>query len=95
MRSRRFCRPDVNLGELVQAALANETAWEPQLPAGGEALVTIAGGANASGSFVHPLAGLNVMQNVALQHEDDPSASAARACLARTDSRSPHCASVR
>jgi hypothetical protein len=57
--------PDVNLGEMVQAALASEAAWEAQLPPGGETFVTIAGRGDASGTFVHPLAGVSVVQNVA------------------------------
>jgi hypothetical protein len=55
---------DVNLGEIVQAALANESAWEPRLPPGAEAMATIAP-AVRQGSFAHPLAGLSVMQNAA------------------------------
>jgi hypothetical protein len=55
---------DVNLGEIVQAALNNESAWEPRLPPGAEAMATIAP-AVRQGSFAHPLAGLSVMQNVA------------------------------
>jgi Family of unknown function (DUF6603) len=55
---------DINLGELVRASLADESAWEPQLPPDGEALVTIAP-AVRQGTFVHPLAGLNVVQRVA------------------------------
>jgi hypothetical protein len=55
---------DINLGEIVQASLNSESAWEPQLPPGGEALVTIAP-AVRQGSFAHPLAGLNVVQKVA------------------------------
>jgi hypothetical protein len=55
--------PDVNLGEVVQAALNSEAAWEAQLPAGGEAMVTVAN-AGAAGAFAHPLANLRVTQNV-------------------------------
>jgi hypothetical protein len=55
--------PDVNLGEVVQAALQSADAWEAQLPAGGEAMVTIAN-AGAAGAFAHPLATLRVTQNV-------------------------------
>jgi hypothetical protein len=61
----RVLTPDTNVGELVEAALNNEAAWEPQLPPGGEAFVTIAGASTLSGSFAHPLAGLTVVQNVA------------------------------
>jgi hypothetical protein len=57
--------PDVNLGELVVAALRSAAAWEAELPAGAEAFVTIAGSGNAAGTFVHPVAGLRVVQNVA------------------------------
>ena len=56
--------PAINVGGLLQAALASEAAWETPLPAGGEAFVTLARSA-ASGSSAHPLAGLNVVQNVA------------------------------
>lgn len=55
--------PDINLGELVQAALARSSAWETILPPGGEGLVTLA--AEGSGTFAHPLAGLTVSQGVA------------------------------
>ena len=55
---------DINLGEIVQASLASDAAWEPQLPPGGEALVTIAP-AVRQGSFAHPAAGLNVVQKAA------------------------------
>src|SRR5690606_37646904 len=57
--------PDVNLGEIVQAALARESAWETRMPMGGEALVTLASNAAGVGTFAHPLAGLTVSQNVA------------------------------
>jgi Family of unknown function (DUF6603) len=57
--------PAVNVGGLVQAALANEAAWQAQLPAGGEAFVTIAKSAGAQGTFAHPLASLTVLQGVA------------------------------
>ena len=38
-------------------------AWEAQMPAGGEAMVTIAN-AGGTGAFAHPLATLRVTQNV-------------------------------
>jgi hypothetical protein len=56
---------DVNLGEIVQAALANEAAWEAKLPSGSEGMVTIAAGTGATGTFAHPLAELSIVQNVA------------------------------
>lgn len=55
---------NVNLGEMVQAALSREAAWEALIPPGEEALVTLASNAGAPGTFAHPLAGLSVAQNV-------------------------------
>jgi hypothetical protein len=56
---------DVNLGEVVQAALANESAWEAALPARGESFVTLAAETGAGGTLAHPLAQLTIVQNVA------------------------------
>jgi hypothetical protein len=55
--------PAVEVGQIVQAALANAAAWRAQLPLGGEAFVTIAAG--SQGTFAHPLAALAIVQSVA------------------------------
>ncbi|MGH7459795.1 MAG: DUF6603 domain-containing protein, partial [Longimicrobiales bacterium] len=57
-------RPGINVGDLVAVALRSESSWEPELPPGAEAFVTIAGTEKGAGSFAHPLAGLRVLQNV-------------------------------
>jgi len=58
--------PDVttNVGQLVQAAMANPESWSAQLPAGGEAMITLGPVTKGAGLLAHPLGRLTVTQRV-------------------------------
>jgi hypothetical protein len=59
--------PDVstNVGQLVQAAMANTESWSAQLPAGGESMITLGPVSKGVGLLAHPLGRLTVTQRVA------------------------------
>jgi hypothetical protein len=59
--------PDVttNVGQLVSAALASPESWSAQLPAGGEAMITLGPVTRGAGLLAHPLGRLTVTQRVA------------------------------